>query len=104
MYCFKCGKKIRGITNKVRHSLAIRDKKYNYDCNKMSEVSVAEAKTWLARTFIDRDGKKQTYLWLLRLITPKPFIKINNRNHSKKSTGSDIRLRKLRDRKLTHRW
>jgi hypothetical protein len=110
MYCGDCGKYIRGIVNKVRHTLARKDRKLNYDCKRFHEVPIQKANHMLDNEMVDLSlfspklDRVVPLRKFMQIFRPKPLAKFNNRNHGNKSFGSDVRARKLRDRKLTHRW
>ena len=45
MFCFRCGRYIRGIINKVRHWIANNESKYHYNCRNFQDVPVKDAKS-----------------------------------------------------------
>ena len=97
MYCFNCGRHIRGMINRVRHSIAESEPKYDFDCKKMFDVDISKAKKWLETKFFDSNKKQKTYRQVLEESRPKPCIKFNKRNHNGKSNGSEERTKILYD-------
>ena len=93
MFCLSCGKHIRGLVNKVRHEMASEDKKLDYNCSKFQEIPIQKAMRFLNQSHKTRDSRNMTYREYLLKYQPKPFIKINNRNHGEKSNGSDTYAR-----------
>jgi hypothetical protein len=103
MFCHNCGRYIRGLANKIRHMLARDSKKYGFDCRKLHDVPVPEAKKWLdtvSQVIERKDGTKVTYRELFNASHRKACIKFNNRNHGKKSLGSDKRVKRMENMKM----
>lgn len=88
MFCFKCGKYINGVTNKIRHMLADNDQKLNYDCGKYQEIKIQKVIYELDHTNVNVGNNKVTLREFMKLIKPEPHTKINHRNHNSGTRGT----------------
>jgi len=100
MFCIRCGKYIKGLTNKVRHSMAMEEHRYGHDCSKLHDVPLHDVPIQVAKNWLNRktkiDGKEITMRNLM-MIDNKQFIKFNKRNHEEYANGSEERVRILKE-------